>query len=608
MDDHNRCRGCGKERPADAPAGLCPVCLFRAGQNGDAAADDPDNEGACGPDETGSPSGLTELYQAVGAQEELASETTDGSHELSGRSGRLQLFDPIGRGGMGVVHKGRDTDLGRDLAVKVLLERYRDHPAMIRRFVEEAQISGQLQHPGVVPVYEIGVLSDHRPYFAMKLIKGRTLAELLAGRSDAEDSLPRLLSIFEAVCQTVAYAHARGVIHRDLKPSNIMVGSFGEVQVMDWGVAKLLGERELLDDQPPAAGGVEETVIATGRSRSGVSDSRAGTVIGTPAYMAPEQARGHVESVDERVDVFALGSILCEILTGRPAYQGETSDEIEHRAALGDLADAHARLDACTGDAELVALARNSLAAEPVLRPRDARVVATRITEYRAGVREKLRAAELAAVEARARADEETKRRGLADQLADEALARAELERRRRRLSLALAATVMSLILLCAGVAVVFIQARQARLAKVDLILKEAELLHEQAVGDPDGDVAKWQAARAALGRARELMDAVPLGGARGQIDELARRIETGKAAAETDRKLVTRLEDIRAGLDSDQKADAAYAEAFKAAGLDLILPTIDPVAIGRSLAAPPRELPGPPRAPSMPGLSCAAA
>ena len=215
-----------------------------------------------------------------------------------------------------------------------MLDRYRDHPAMIRRFIEEAQIGGQLQHPGVVPVYEIGTLSDRRPYFAMKLIKGRTLAELLAGRSNAEENLPRLLSIFEAVCQTVAYTHARGVIHRDLKPSNIMVGSFGEVQVMDWGAAKVLGRR---DDHDRRTGRVrrefKKPSSRPARSRSEIADSRAGTVIGTPAYMAPEQARGDIDAVDERADVFALGSILCEILTGQPGFIGTTADEIERQAA-----------------------------------------------------------------------------------------------------------------------------------------------------------------------------------------------------------------------------------------------------------------------------------
>ena len=166
---------------------------------------------------------------------------------------------------------------------------------MIRRFVEEAQIGGQLQHPGIVPIYELGTFADRRPYFAMKLVKGQTLAALLAGRPSPADGLPRFLGIFEQVCQTVAYAHARGVIHRDLKPSNVMVGSFGEVQVMDWGLAKVLHRGGVADDA--AAGSTaDETVIAT--ARSGGSDaerSQAGSVLGTPAYMAPEQARGEIE-------------------------------------------------------------------------------------------------------------------------------------------------------------------------------------------------------------------------------------------------------------------------------------------------------------------------
>src|ERR1700733_9229977 len=136
---------------------------------------------------------------------------------------------------MGAVLKGRDADLGRDLAVKVLLEAHRDKPELLRRFVEEAQIGGQLQHPGLAPGYELGTFADSRPYFTMKLVKGRTLAQFLNERSGPADDLPRFPGIFEQVCQTVAYAHARGVIHRDLKPTNVMVGSFGEVQVMDWG-------------------------------------------------------------------------------------------------------------------------------------------------------------------------------------------------------------------------------------------------------------------------------------------------------------------------------------------------------------------------------------
>ena len=149
---------------------------------------------------------------------------------------------------MGAILKGRDCDIGRDLAVKVLLDKHRDDPELIRRFIEEAQIAGQLQHPGVVPVYELGAFADRRPYFTMKLVKGRTLADVLAARPDPAADRPHLLGIFLQVCQTVAYAHARGVIHRDLKPSNVMVGSFGEVQVMDWGLAKVLPRGGVSDD------------------------------------------------------------------------------------------------------------------------------------------------------------------------------------------------------------------------------------------------------------------------------------------------------------------------------------------------------------------------
>ncbi len=280
------------------------------------------------------------------------------------RFGRFQLLGEIARGGMGAVLKGRDLDLGRDLAVKVLLDSHRDKPDLIRRFIEEAQIGGQLQHPGIVPIYELGAFADRRPYFAMKLVKGRTLSTLLDERPDPASDLPRFLSIFEAVCQTIAYAHARGVIHRDLKPSNIMVGSFGEVQVMDWGLAKVLPQGGAFDDATAGKSRARDTVIATARSGSDTDLSQPGSVLGTPSYMAPEQARGEVDRLDERCDVFALGSILCELITGEPAFTGRSSGEIQRKASESDLKEALDRLLSCGADAELIALAKDCLARE----------------------------------------------------------------------------------------------------------------------------------------------------------------------------------------------------------------------------------------------------
>src|SRR5262245_53599977 len=174
---------------------------------------------------------------------------------------------------MGAVLKGHDTGLGREIAVKDLLEEHAGRTELVQRFVEEARVAGQLQHPGVVPVYDLGVFPDRRPYFTMKLVKGHNLARLLAEREDPAQDRPRFLGIFLQVCQAVAYAHARGVIHRDLKPSNVMVGTFGEVQVMDWGLAKVLEEREGAGE-----GRVPPQDISVIHTAQGGADTQAGTV------------------------------------------------------------------------------------------------------------------------------------------------------------------------------------------------------------------------------------------------------------------------------------------------------------------------------------------
>jgi tetratricopeptide (TPR) repeat protein len=324
--------------------------------------------------------------------------------------GPYTLQGQVGQGGMGVVWRARDRLFRRSLAVKVLAEHHNHSGDLRRRFVEEAQLMGQLQHPGIPPVHDLGELPDGRPYFAMKLIKGKTLAALLKERTGPDQEQPRLLAIFEQVCQTLAYAHAQRILHRDLKPSNIMVGAFGEVQVMDWGLAKLLGSAAERTEQAE----VPASTICTVRTDEPDTATQTGQALGTPAYMAPEQARGETGLLDERCDVFGLGAILCEILTGQPAFVGRNTKEVLHSAQKGDTAVALARLEQSGADRELVKLARHCLAADRQDRPAHAGAVAQALTDHLAQVQERLRHAELERKAAEVRAAEQRKRRRVA--------------------------------------------------------------------------------------------------------------------------------------------------------------------------------------------------
>jgi tetratricopeptide (TPR) repeat protein len=371
------------------------------------------------------------LKEAQGESDHVVRPNSDAMPDKEQTGDRYQLFGEIARGGMGAVLRGRDVDLGRDLAVKVLLEKHANRPEVAQRFVEEAQVGAQLQHPGVVPVYDIGRFGD-RPFFTMKLVKGKTLAALLGEREQPTDERPHLLGIALKVSEALAYAHAKGVIHRDLKPANVMVGAFGEVQVMDWGLAKVLAEGGVADEErasrqhQPEEGTLIRTARSTGSVGSFGTQTEAGSLLGTPAYMPPEQANGDVAQLDRWADVFGLGAILCEILTGKPPYVGRSHEEVRRKAANGDLADAAARLDACGADAELIALTKACLAAEAIDRPKDAQAVADGLSAYLNGVQERLQAAQ------RERAV---------------ALAREAEQRKRRQVQLALAAALVALLL-----------------------------------------------------------------------------------------------------------------------------------------------------------------
>ena len=199
---------------------------------------------------------------------------------------RYEVTGRLGRGGMGVVYSGHDRSLDREVAVKVLDGTAEDADAA-RRLRSEAQILGRLEHPGIVPVHDVGTLADGRVFYVMTRVRGARLDEAL----DVAVSIADRLSIFLRICDAVSFAHAQGIVHRDLKPANVMLGRFGEVLVMDWGVAKLLD-----------AAGTDDAVV------------------GTPGFMAPEQSRGGGQAVDARADVFALGVILAGMMGAKPPY------------------------------------------------------------------------------------------------------------------------------------------------------------------------------------------------------------------------------------------------------------------------------------------------
>jgi serine/threonine-protein kinase len=473
----------------------------------------------------------------------------------SGGAGRYQLAGEIARGGVGVILKGRDPDIGRDVAVKMLRAEHAGRPSMVQRFVEEAQITGQLQHPGILPVYELGLSDERRPFFTMKLIKGETLARLLADREQNAVERRKFLTYFEHVCQATAYAHAKGVVHRDLKPSNIMIGSFGEVQLVDWGLAKVLRRGGLADEPPAGDPGADESVIETVRTASG-KVSMVGSIMGTPAYMSPEQARGDIDQLDERSDVFALGAILFEILTGSPPYVG-TRDAAIQAAANCRLEGTFAKLDACGADAELIRLTKRCMSRDPADRPRDAEVVAREVSTYLASLEQRAREAELSAAKSNARA---------------------EAERKSRRVTLALSVVIILTLLFGGGAAFWVVQERDARREKASENMETAienaavhrGLMMEASVTNP----SRRLEFEAALAYMEELLEVSELPEA---TEERARAfLEEGRSAV-ADRKLIEIVEEmvIEGASHPDAvswaRMERRIREAFLDYGIDLL-------------------------------------
>lgn len=288
-------------------------------------------------DEMGVSAELRRSFEALHQDEPTVQESDSGPPEGSESGpllGRYVDLGTLGRGGMAVVQRVEDLELSRRLAMKIIDSAILHQDSALSRFVAEAQTLSQLQHPNIVPVHELGQLEDGRFYFTMKEVQGQPLSEVIQSVHDASSSqrwessddgfsLHRLMNIFTRICAAVAFAHSRGVIHRDLKPENVLIGEFDQVLVVDWGIAKIMGQASSDDT---------DAVRITGQSPH---QTQMGAIAGTPAYMAPEQARGQIDQIDQRTDIYALGALLYEMLSGRCPYSGDSHQQVLSRVLGG---------------------------------------------------------------------------------------------------------------------------------------------------------------------------------------------------------------------------------------------------------------------------------
>ena len=304
--------------------------------------------------------------------------------------GRYVAQREIGVGGMGRVIEALDPELGRTVAVKVLLSDKKVREDQLQRFLNEARLTSQLEHPNIVPVHDIGLTEDGDVFFVMKRVQGEDLEGVLARlREGEQDAVARwtprrLLTVFVQICNAVAYAHERGVVHRDLKPANVMLGRFGEVLLMDWGVARLRDQRGRLVGPDESADEAEITL-----PESGINMTMDGTTVGTPGFMAPEQAAGDQERVGPLSDVWSLGAILYNILTLQYAFEAENVLQLIYVAAQSEPQDPRERAPERDIPDEIAAICLRALSRSPEDRPPGALELASAVEDFLEGAQRK---------------------------------------------------------------------------------------------------------------------------------------------------------------------------------------------------------------------------
>jgi eukaryotic-like serine/threonine-protein kinase len=497
------------------------------------------------------PDVLASITQASGV-----AETTD----YVPVAGRFRKVRDHARGGLGVVFVARDEELHREVALKEIQDRHADDLDKRARFLMEAEITGGLEHPGIVPVYALGHYEDGRPFYAMRFIKGDSLKEAIS-RFHADQTLKhesgqralalqKLLRRFLDVCNAVAYAHSRGILHRDLKPENVMVGRYGETLVVDWGLAKVVGRSG--EDRSSAF--LESTLLYT--SPSGSAETLPGSVIGTPAYMSPEQAVGRLDLLGPRSDVYSLGATLYSLLTGVAPFTGGEIADVLRKVEQSEFArprDASPWLDPA-----LEAIALKAMALRPDDRYASPQALADDLERW----------------------------------LADEPVLaypepftrRARRWARRHRTALATVGSAAAVAIGLLGAVVwLRIDQRNRTDASAQRTMQQAEILAVEA--RTSGDLARWEKAIAETVRARERVESG--GGSLALHNEVENRLEGFRVeqsrrrevldAEAKDREMIAELDEARlratnvkeGHFDDEAKLDA-YRTAFRAYGIDV--------------------------------------